>query len=134
MSNILIVYYGVNVVPTSVSSCKSKAFYWPPVNVFNWFSCRKLVRSCINSWICANHCVVHAGSGLRPVLDRSPIFQSQKCQMLMDFLIRGLRPVLDRSPIFEKFMPKLAPFMQIFESFMQIIDFGEKICNFHDYM
>ena len=45
----------------------------------------------------------------------------------MDFLIRGLRPVLDRSPIFEKFMPKLAPFMQI-------IDFGEKICNFHDYM
>ena len=68
------------------------------------------------------------------VLDRSPNFRSQKCQMLMDFLIRGLRPVLDRSPIFEKFMPKLAPFMQIIASFMQIIDFGEKICNFHDYM
>ena len=29
------------------------------------------------------------------VLDRSPIFRSQKCQMLMDFLIRGLRPVSD---------------------------------------
>ena len=68
------------------------------------------------------------------VLDRSPIFRSQKCQMLMDFLIRGLRPVLDRSPIFEKFMRKVAPFMRIIASFMQIIDFGEKICNFYDYM
>ena len=134
MSNILIVYYGENVVPTSVSSCKSIALNWPPVCVFNWFSCRKLVRSCRKAWTDANHWVVHAGSGLRPVLDRSSFSRSKKCQMLMGFLIRGLRPVLDRSRNFEKFMPKLASFMQIIELFMQIINFGEKICNFHDYM
>ena len=68
------------------------------------------------------------------ILDRSPIFRFQKCRFIIYFHISGLRPVLDRSPIFEKFMPKLAPFMQIFELFMQIIEFGEKICNFHDYL
>ena len=43
-------------------------------------------------------------------------------------IIESFMPVavLDRSPIFEKFMPKLAPFMQIIESFMQIIDFDGK--------